>query len=359
MREVSIVCVLFALLMLSSCDSGTSSDSLKDTDHTGDMDFTSVENEFRDSDFDSVTTDETVELSEADDGDETADVYTEIYSETTESFQDEDSAPEFPVHEVVTVPAGSFMMGCEGDEENDFCLISQKPMHLVNVPEFKLDKYEVTVGQYKKCIEAGVCNNNDLKPENYHYKEFGAPAQQCNIGSQLPDNHPASCINWIGAKAYCEWLGKRLPTEAEWEKAARGTDGRLYPWGDEPPSCDYAVIDITEKGSSDEGGQGCGTGATMAVGSKPAGVSPYGIHDMIGNVDEWLEDDWHISYDLQGRPDDGSAWIDTPRNEKVRAIRGTSWHTYAHAAFAHRAYYRSSRGIEGNYSGGVGFRCAE
>lgn len=160
---------------------------------------------------------------------------------------------------LVYVPAGEFIMGSnEGD-------VDEKPMHTVYLDAFWIDKTEVTQGMYAKCTATG-CQ---------------APTCSTNKG----DNFPVVCINWKSANAYCEWAGRRLLTETEWEKAARGTEGYIYPWGNEPATCEYAVMDDLS-GS----GNGCGQKSAWEVGSKPKGISPYGALDMAGNVAEWVAD---------------------------------------------------------------------
>lgn len=163
---------------------------------------------------------------------------------------------------------------------------NERPSHRVTVPTFRIDRFEVTVAQYRACVDAGAC-----------FAPVGA-GDGCNWGVVGRERHPVNCASWDQARAYCRWAGKRLCSESEWEKAARGTDGRLYPWGDERPTCKYAVM--AEKDD------GCGTHSTMAVGAKPAGASPYGVMDLAGNVAEWVEDGYHGDY--EGAPADGSTW---------------------------------------------------
>jgi len=166
------------------------------------------------------------------------------------------------------IPAGSFWMGCNSAVDND-CDSDESPYHEVTLSGYYIDKTEVTVDDYADCVTAGACTAPSTA------------SSYCNWEVSGKGNHPVNCVNWSQAGEYCTWAGKRLPTEAEWEKAARGTDGRKYPWGNEDATCEYAVMD--------DGVNGCGTDSTWNVCSKsPAGDSPYGLCDMSGNVWEWV-----------------------------------------------------------------------
>lgn len=204
---------------------------------------------------------------------------------------------------MVTVPSGPFMQGCN-ESLDDACDSDEYPYHEVNVPAFEIDKYEVTSSRYGECVDAGGCT------------EPSTGSSSCNWGESGKDDHPVNCIDWYQAGEYCEWAGKRLCSESEWEKASRGTDGRIYPWGNEEPTCEYCVMD--------DGDDGCGTDSTWPVGSKPAGASPYGAHDMSGNVWEWVQDRYHDDYD--GAPTDGSAW-ESP-SASYRVVRGGGFVSY-------------------------------
>ncbi len=208
---------------------------------------------------------------------------------------------------MVDIPEGSFMMGCN-EMVDDLCGGNEKPYHEVFLSAYRIGKYEVTTREYRKCVTAGFCSNNGA------YAHYYTDVPYCNLGQSDKENHPVQCITWYGAKAFCEWKEKRLPTEAEWEKAARGTDGRKYPWGNAPePSCDYAVMS--------DGGWGCGTNGTMPVGQKPLGNSPYGAYDMIGNAGEWVSDFYGEKYyEL-------SPGIDPlgPESGENRISRGGTW----------------------------------
>jgi formylglycine-generating enzyme required for sulfatase activity len=189
-------------------------------------------------------------------------------------------------------------MGCNSAVDSD-CFGDENPYHSVTVLSIKIDKFDVTASDYKACVNAGGCTTASM-------------GGQCTYGVSGKENYPINCVDWNQAKAYCTWVGKRLPTEAEWEKAARGTDGRKYPWGNTGLDCDHAVWNDIN----------CGNSGTAPVGSKPLGASPYGALDMIGNVLQWVEDDWHSDY--TGAPADGSAWVDSPRGSR-RVLRGSTW----------------------------------
>jgi formylglycine-generating enzyme required for sulfatase activity len=223
---------------------------------------------------------------------------------------------------MVLVPGGKFEMG--SSEHQD-----EQPIRQVQVDPFWIDELEVTVADYSECVIEGRCT-----------APLSAPG--CHAVSQ-ESYHPVNCVSWFQAETYCAWADggtKRLPTEAEWEKAARGTDARTYPWGDAPePSCRYAVMD-----------DGCGAGTTALAGSRPLGVSPHGAHDMAGNVWEWVADWYALSYDA-GDTNNPTGPADGTR----RVARGGSWYE------ADADYFRTSNrlGYEpANDNTAVGFRCA-
>ncbi|HQC44850.1 MAG TPA: formylglycine-generating enzyme family protein, partial [Myxococcota bacterium] len=145
-----------------------------------------------------------------------------------------------------------------------------RPVHRVTVPTFEMSKTQVTVDQYIACVNVGACTEPDT--EDY-----------CNWIKSDRGSHPVNCVSWNQAQAFARWAGGRLPSEAEWEYAARsgGRDWK-YPWGDEEATCERAVIS--------EGGNGCGRGSTWPVCSKPSGNTTHGLCDMAGNVWEWVQD---------------------------------------------------------------------
>jgi formylglycine-generating enzyme required for sulfatase activity len=166
--------------------------------------------------------------------------------------------------EMVSVEAGSFVMGCN-EEVDDACDDDELPPHEVSLSEFEIDVTEVTQDQYAACVTAEAC-----------------PAPTCEWDCSLTD-HPASCVNWAAAKSFCSWAGKRLPTEAEWERAARGDDGRKFPWGNDDADCSLANL------------AGCGD-AAVPVGSFADGASQFGALDMAGNLVEMVADFYGATY---------------------------------------------------------------
>ena len=175
----------------------------------------------------------------------------------------------------------------------------------------------------------------------------GVPVEGINWGVVGRERHPVDVVTWYQARGFCFWAGRRLCSESEWEKAARGTDGRLYPWGNEAPTCERAVM---KTGGYDA----CGNANSFAVGSKPLGRSPYGVEDMLGNVSEMTQD-WLWLY--AEAPTDGSAreWGDEPPAAELqnRALRGSSLADDAMytRATLRNAIYQYQRGTA------IGFRC--
>lgn len=216
----------------------------------------------------------------------------------TDSAKGDTGAP-VPGAEWVPIEGGTFEMGRPGGDERE------TPVHTVTVPSFEILKTEVTVAQYRRCVFEEACT---WPPDN-------KDSAYCNFGQLDRIDHPVNCLDFYRAEVFCEWAGGRLPTEAEWEFAARsrGQTG-LNPWGEGPASCDVAVM-------ANEKGPGCGEDGTWPVCSRPAGNTAEGLCDMAGNVWEWTQDQYHKSY--RGAPSDGSAWMaqqDTPR-----VVRGGAW----------------------------------
>ena len=198
-------------------------------------------------------------------------------------------------HAMLYVSAGEFIMGSESGETDE------QPQHEVHLGAFYVDRYEVANGRYRACVDAGECKPPD---------SFGSHSRGSYYDNPAYDDYPVINVSWHDADDYCRWAGGRLPTEAEWEKAARGTDGRKYPWGNE---WDASKVNSQEAGPND----------TAAVSSYPAGVSPYGALHMAGNVWEWCQD-WY---------DEGYyAHASSPPNDppgahsgEYRVVRGGSW----------------------------------
>ncbi len=208
--------------------------------------------------------------------------------------------------EMVLVPAGEFIMG---DNE------TEKKMFL---DSYYIDKYEVTNGLYKKCVDVSICvTPQNTAPENLNHYSDGNYS-----------NHPVVYVDWAMAKSFCEWRDNNLPTEAQWEKAARGTDGSKFPWGNEDPNSrllNYFFL----------------VGDSSSVGNYPSGASPYGVMDMAGNVWEWTSD-----------------WYDTMSSPENHVIKGGAWNGTIEYYF-HSSYRQSGVEIVDKWFFSLGFRCVK
>lgn len=213
---------------------------------------------------------------------------------------------------MVFVPAGSFLMGYDYPNLSD-----ASPMHQVYLDAYWIDLYEVTNEQYRKCVQIGACN----EPKDLSF-----------YNDIRYTDHPVVYVNWYDAQSYCYWVGKRLPSEVEWEKAARGEKGFIYPWGNEPrDKCLNA---------------GKRFAGTTPVGFITCNASPYGVLDMAGNVWEWVED-WYIPYP-------GSLYTTNLFGQKYKVVRGGSWnHPIEDARSFQRDIAHPARALAV-----VGFRCA-
>lgn len=183
------------------------------------------------------------------------------------------------------VPEGEFTMGSEQSDD-------EKPIHQVTLDAFYMDKYETTNALYRACVDAGACTE---------------PHSTSRYTNNDYVNHPVVYVDWYQAQTYCEWRGADLPSEAQWEKAARGTDERTYPWG-EDSDCDRANSNLS-----------C-VGDTTEVGSYESGKSPYDIYDMYGNVWEWVNN-WYSAYP-------GNTIVNSDYGEIYRVMRGGSWSSF-------------------------------
>ena len=221
---------------------------------------------------------------------------------------------------MVRVPAGEFFSGCNEKVDSE-CDEDEKPGKKRYVSAFAIDATEVTVEAYRECVERGACSSRGLEMPFYDGQEQPGGASSCNWNQLGLERHPLNCVDWSQATSFCSWKGKRLPTEWEWEKAARGTDGRKYPWGngsyasqsqpvaniaDETLKQSYADATIAE-------GYDDGVLATSRVGKFPAGSSPYGAQDMIGNVYDWTQS----KSGSENRVVRGGSWGNGPRDARA------------------------------------------
>ena len=221
---------------------------------------------------------------------------------------------------MVLVPAGEFTMGSEqGDDD-------EQPIHRVYLDSFYLDTFEVTNGRFAKFVAA-------IQSEPpWGFADEETPVAQAD--------RPVRWVTWLEATGYCLWAGKRLPTEAEWEKAARGTDGRTYPWGNDPPTAAHAVFGLTE-----------GAETVSPIGNRHPGSSLYGVHDLAGNLYEWVTD-WY----------DEAFYTRQPARNPRGPVEGTTkvqrGGSYINGPYRLRSAFRT-KGDPTEHDPHVGFRCAQ
>jgi eukaryotic-like serine/threonine-protein kinase len=227
----------------------------------------------------------------------------------------------------VYVPAGEFLMGSDTVKESQ-SYSEELPQHTVYLDAFWIDRTEITNAQYASCVAEGHCTLPGNTISSRHSSYYG--------DVQYAD-YPVVYVNWNQSQAYCAWAGRRLSSEAEWEKAARGTDGRLYPWGNAAPDQNRLNYNSNK-------------GDTTAVGSYIFGASPYGALNMAGNVWEWVND-WYSSTYYQNSPARNPLGPDSGTD---RGLRGGSWNNSDRYIRTAQRYSN----IPAYWYYDVGFRCA-
>lgn len=226
--------------------------------------------------------------------------------------------------ELVLVPAGEFLMGSDPSVDPYF-YGAEGPPHLVTLDEYWIYRTEVTNAMYLQCVAVQACPRPAYNSSATRSDYYGNPTYA---------DYPAVYVSWRHAAAYCTWAGGRLPTEAEWERAGRGTDGRLFPWGDADPDQQLLNFDAND---------------TNAVGSFPLGASPFGALDMSGNVHEWVFDWFQATYYSISPEENPQGAV----NGTTRVYRGGAYHNQADGL---RVVMRGSRAVD--FTGpDIGFRC--
>ena len=225
---------------------------------------------------------------------------------------------------MIEIPEGLFTMGFDGTQ----ALEDERPKHQVWLPAFFMDLHEVTTAQYAAFLAA----TNRLAPWQWNTVELSQHSDRPVIG-----------VDWSDADSYCRWNGRRLPTEAEWEKSARGTDGRLYPWGNRVPSNDLANFALGARFSYSQ--------VLMPVQSYEQGKSPYGLYQMAGNVWEWVQD-WYAANYYEVSPEQSPQG---PEQGQFKVLRGGSWSDLPKYLLTY-GRFKLSPETRNSYTG---FRCAK
>jgi len=252
---------------------------------------------------------------------------------------------------LVAVPEGWFFRGTCNEGSDPPCSEGdpgysrsyqeiEMPRREIYLTGYFIDAYEVSVGDFRVCLESGACQEKWIG--TYYDATF------CNYDKPARENHPINCASWYAADQYCQFAGKRLPTEAEWEKAARGIEGYRYPWGHGGVSCSVANYRYLTNTFC--------VGDTAPVDSYPEGASPYGAYNMGGNLWEWVHDWYHPDYYDESFPFPDFSPNENPQGPKegtLRMIRGGSWVTSeGFIRTAPKHFYEPDMGVED-----VGFRC--
>jgi iron(II)-dependent oxidoreductase len=237
--------------------------------------------------------------------------------------------------EMISIPAGPFTMG------SDTGPADERPAHQVTLPQFAVDRFPVTNAQFAGFLNF-VGHTNDRKKRLFDYDDPDARIHRARgkwVADEEHEHHPVVEVPWAGAREYCAWRGSRLPTEAEWEKAARGTDARGFPWGNAPPDATRARFAAAYN-------------ATAPVRAHPAGASPYGVQDMSGNAWEWVASEYRP---YPYRTNDGR---EDPVAGPVRGTRGGGHDSPADEITAtQRGRHLSRNPRSGHHN--IGFRCAK
>ena len=246
---------------------------------------------------------------------------------STANVRELDGMPE------ILIPAGTFMMGCNPENNGGVdCMPDILPLHEVELSAYTIDQFEVSNVQYARCVSAGKCTEpkslGDVDRPDYYLNPNYA-------------DFPVVAVDWTQADAYCRWVDGRLPTEAQWEKAARGDDLRPYPWGFDPPDCSRANFNSSNSGRCSDG--------TTKVGSYPDGASPYGVLDLAGNVWEWTNDWYDWTY-YQSSPEQDPMG---PATGYQKIVKGGAWD---YSANVMTISYNSDHQPK-EFKSSFGFRC--